>query len=65
MNGQALIANSKSNIDAWGKLGNPGWDWEALLPYYKRTFSFTLPFPQKQAELGLDYVDPEYAGLDR
>ncbi|KAL2844537.1 glucose-methanol-choline oxidoreductase-like protein [Aspergillus pseudoustus] len=60
INGQALIANSKSNIDAWGKLGNSGWDWETLLPYYKKSFSLTLPSEEKQREL--DYVEPEYAG---
>ncbi|KIA75446.1 hypothetical protein HK57_00090 [Aspergillus ustus] len=63
MNGQALIANSKSNIDAWGKLGNPGWDWETLLPFYKKSFSLTLPSEEKQKELGLDYVEPEYTGI--
>ncbi|KAL2793713.1 hypothetical protein BJX66DRAFT_351646 [Aspergillus keveii] len=62
MNGHALIANSNSNIDAWGKLGNAGWDWETLLHYYKKSLSLTLPSPEKQAELGLDYVSPEYAG---
>ncbi|KAL2855817.1 glucose-methanol-choline oxidoreductase-like protein [Aspergillus pseudodeflectus] len=62
MNGQALIANSKSNINAWARLGNSGWDWETLLPYYKKSFSLTLPSPEKRTELGLEYVDPEYAG---
>jgi hypothetical protein len=47
MNGHALIANSNSNTDAWGKLGNAGWDWETLLPYYKKSLSLTLPSPEK------------------
>ncbi|KAL3477160.1 hypothetical protein BJX99DRAFT_269940 [Aspergillus californicus] len=56
MNGQVLIANSKANIDAWGKLGNPGWDWETLRPYYQRAYTLSLPGKEKRKELGLDYA---------
>ncbi|KAE8147107.1 alcohol oxidase [Aspergillus avenaceus] len=59
---QALIANSKANVDAWGKLGNPGWDWETMAAYYQKAFTITLPSKEKQAELGLEYVDPKHAG---
>lgn len=30
VNGFAFISNSKSNVDAWADLGNPGWDWQAF-----------------------------------
>ncbi|KID81218.1 glucose-methanol-choline (gmc) oxidoreductase [Metarhizium guizhouense ARSEF 977] len=57
MNGQAFIANSKANVDAWGKLDNPGWDWDTLNSYYRKVFTLTLPEEKKQKELGLEYVD--------
>ncbi|KJZ72364.1 hypothetical protein HIM_08290 [Hirsutella minnesotensis 3608] len=62
INGQAFIANSKANVDAWGKLGNPGWDWDTLIPYYKKVFTLTLPSEEKQKELGLEYVDKSIIG---
>lgn len=57
MNGQAFIANSKANVDAWGKLDNPGWDWDTFNSYYRKVFTLTLPEEKKQKELGLEYVD--------
>ena len=27
---------SVQGLDAWEKFGNPGWDWEALAPYYRK-----------------------------
>ncbi|KAJ5728718.1 glucose-methanol-choline oxidoreductase-like protein [Penicillium malachiteum] len=59
MNGLAWIANSKSNVDAWGALGNPGWDWETVNPYYQKTYTLTLPSDEKCEELSLGYVDPQ------
>jgi choline dehydrogenase-like flavoprotein len=59
MNGQAFIANSKANIDAWGILDNPGWNWEELGPYYKKVYTMTLPSTEKQTELGLEYLDKQ------
>ncbi|KAF7371073.1 Alcohol oxidase [Mycena sanguinolenta] len=31
---------TKSDIDAFEKLGNPGWNWELLEPYYKKSQHF-------------------------
>ncbi|KAJ6002503.1 hypothetical protein N7451_005050 [Penicillium sp. IBT 35674x] len=58
MNGMAFIANSKANVDAWRGLGNPGWDWDTISPYYNKAYTLTLPqSEQKCKELGLEYVD--------
>jgi choline dehydrogenase-like flavoprotein len=64
VNGMAFIANSKVNVDAWGMLGNPGWDWETLNPYYKKTYTLTLPSEEKQKELGLEFVDESVNGCN-
>lgn len=53
----AFIGNSKANVDIWGALGNPGWDWETINPYYKKAYTLTLPSEEKCKELGLEYVD--------
>jgi choline dehydrogenase-like flavoprotein len=60
-NGLLYITNARANVDAWGKLGNPGWDWEILSPYYKK-YTLTLLSEEKQKELGLEYVDETLNG---
>lgn len=63
INGQAFIAPAQSDIDAWAKLGNPGWDWAGLAPSYKK--SYTLIPPPDQAtldHLGIDWISDEYRG---
>ncbi|KNG84351.1 hypothetical protein ANOM_009493 [Aspergillus nomiae NRRL 13137] len=62
MNGMAFIANSKINVNAWGALGNPGWDWDTLSTYYRKVFTLTLPSEDKRKELGLEYVDESANG---
>lgn len=27
---------SKSDFDRWAELGNPGWDYDGLFPYFKK-----------------------------
>jgi choline dehydrogenase-like flavoprotein len=36
LNGMMFDRGSPSDIDAWEELGNPGWNWKGLLPYYKK-----------------------------
>jgi choline dehydrogenase-like flavoprotein len=33
---------SAVDIDAWGRLGNIGWDWATLMPYYQRSETLQL-----------------------
>jgi len=62
LNGCAFIANSRTNVDAWQSIGNPGWGWDDMLPYYKKVYTLTLPSAEMQKELGLEYVDPQLHG---
>ncbi|KAI1346177.1 glucose-methanol-choline oxidoreductase-like protein [Xylaria sp. FL0043] len=66
INGQAFVATSKVNIDTWGKLGNPGWSWEKLEPYFKKSHTLALPSPDDpaHAHLHLDYIEPHVSGID-
>ncbi|KAF8075259.1 hypothetical protein FPV67DRAFT_624815 [Lyophyllum atratum] len=32
---------SRQEYDAWAELGNPGWDWESLFPYFTRMDTVT------------------------
>lgn len=63
INGQAFIAPAQADIDAWAKLGNQGWDWAGLAPFFKK--SYTLIPPKDEAtlkHLGIDWINDEYRG---
>ena len=64
INGEAFVATSKIGVDAWGKLGNPGWNWESLAPYYRKSHTLTLPSKAVREHLGLNYIDEKFRGLD-
>ena len=51
-----------AQIDAWEKLGNTGWNWASLLPYYKKSEGLQAP-TTAQISAGASY-DPEYHSLD-
>jgi choline dehydrogenase-like flavoprotein len=50
-----LNRGSASDYNAWEKLGNPGWGWEGMLPYFKKSVTFTPPGKWLQEEYGTTY----------
>lgn len=60
LNGLSFSATSKANVDAWGKLGNPGWDWSnfsrAVGKSYKLT---TMPSGKTEGHGPLQLTLPE------
>lgn len=57
-----MIAPSKASMDAWAKLGSPGWDWETMNPYYQKSHTLSLPSEFIREHLSIDYVDEEVRG---
>lgn len=49
-------------IDAWESLGNDGWNWTSLYPYYKKSEHFDPPTPLQVVE-GAAY-NPDFHGFD-
>ncbi|KAK0508304.1 hypothetical protein JMJ35_009388 [Cladonia borealis] len=41
INGMFFDRGSAPDYDAWVALGNPGWGWDDLLPYFKKSENFT------------------------
>ncbi|KLU86928.1 hypothetical protein MAPG_05935 [Magnaporthiopsis poae ATCC 64411] len=70
INGQFFDRGSASDYDAWAALGSPEfddyedkWDWEGLLPYFKKSVTFTEP--TKESTVGYGYTwdaDAAYGG---
>jgi choline dehydrogenase-like flavoprotein len=46
VNGMAFMRGSRADYDAWEELGNPGWGWKGLVPYFRKSTTFQLPSPE-------------------
>ncbi|PWW76307.1 GMC oxidoreductase [Tuber magnatum] len=63
LNGMMFDRGAPSDYDMWEDLGNPGWGWAGLLPYFKKSETFTPPKPEHVARFGITY-DPSVHGFD-
>ncbi|KAJ4366898.1 hypothetical protein N0V83_007427 [Neocucurbitaria cava] len=63
VNGMFFDRGSKSDYDAWETLGNPGWSFKDLLPYFKKSVTFTPPSPEVAAKYNYTWdVESAYGG---
>ncbi|KAI1258957.1 glucose oxidase [Xylariaceae sp. FL1019] len=62
INGMAYVRGDKTQFDAWEELGNPGWNWNELLPYLKKVEKMFSP-ESWQVDLGAS-MRPENHGFD-
>ncbi|KAF2795925.1 GMC oxidoreductase [Melanomma pulvis-pyrius CBS 109.77] len=60
VNGMAFDRASAADYDAWESLGNDGWGWSDLLPYFKKSTTFTPPLPALVKEFGITYDASAY-----
>jgi choline dehydrogenase len=56
------IRGNIAEFDAWEQLGNPGWNWESIFPYFKKSERYTIP-TESQLAAGATY-EPQYHGFD-
>ncbi|KAI4592934.1 hypothetical protein KJ359_010186 [Pestalotiopsis sp. 9143b] len=61
INGMTYLRGDRAEVDAWERLGNDGWNWDALWPHYKAVERFEVPTPA-QAAAGASW-DPAFHGL--
>ncbi|KIN02243.1 GMC oxidoreductase [Oidiodendron maius Zn] len=43
MKGTNYVRAEQAQIDSWETIGNQGWNWESLFPYYKKSEHFDAP----------------------
>lgn len=58
----AISMASKQDLDNWGELGNKGWSFEDLLPYYKKFETYHPASEASGKELGDKYLDKSLRG---
>ncbi|KAF3929267.1 hypothetical protein AA313_de0206609 [Arthrobotrys entomopaga] len=54
---------SRKDIDNWGLLGNAGWSWNALKPYFKKSEGYVAPTAQVRNDLQTQYILPAAHGM--
>ncbi|KAF4547877.1 GMC oxidoreductase-like protein 7 [Elsinoe fawcettii] len=55
VNGMAYNRGAAADYDAWEALGNQGWGFSSLLPYFRKSTTFNAPSPAVAKEFGLTY----------
>ncbi|GME41592.1 Glucose-methanol-choline oxidoreductase, partial [Neofusicoccum parvum] len=63
INGMFFDRAAAVDYDVWEQLGNPGWGWEGLLPYFKKMEKFTPADEDFAAEWNVSW-DLSAHGLD-
>lgn len=60
--GMTYLRAETAQIDAWERMGNKGWNWDSLMPYYKKSEYFESPY-ESQVEAGAAF-DPASHGTE-
>ncbi len=55
---------SRKDIDDWGELGNEGWSWDEIFPYFLKSETYSPPSAAAAARYGLTQLDPSLHGRD-
>ncbi|KAH8679004.1 GMC oxidoreductase-domain-containing protein [Tricladium varicosporioides] len=64
INGMCWTRGGKADYDAWETLGNPGWSWDGLLPYFKKTENYTNNVDAEFSHELFIQPDPSTHGTD-
>ncbi|KAK0622490.1 GMC oxidoreductase [Immersiella caudata] len=56
VNGMAVSRGQKQDYDAWEQLGSPGWGWNDIYRYFKKSSKFNEPKPEFKEKYGYVYT---------
>lgn len=59
INAHVWAPPTKAVLDAWAELGNVGWDWATMGPYYTRAFTLPQTPEELRRPLGVDGWSPD------
>ncbi|KAL8291154.1 hypothetical protein RB597_005513 [Gaeumannomyces tritici] len=64
VNGMAWDRGSAPDYDAWEALGNVGWGWDGLLPFFRKSSRFTPPAKEYVDQYGYEWQSEAYGDGD-
>ena len=53
---------SQRDIDDWGELGNSGWSWSALFPYFLKSEKYNAPSASISTQVDTTFIEPSLHG---
>jgi choline dehydrogenase-like flavoprotein len=62
LNFMLMVYPSRRILDSWGELGNTGWNFDVLFPYFQKSSTVYAPPQSARDTLGLDYLDESLTG---
>ncbi|KAK4086528.1 aryl-alcohol dehydrogenase [Purpureocillium lilacinum] len=62
LNFMMLLYPSRRSLDAWKAVGNPGWDYDTLAPYFRKFATVHGPPQAARDAVGLTYHDESLVG---
>lgn len=60
VNGMQFDRGADADYDAWAELGNKGWGWSGLRPYFMKSNSFDPPSEKTAKQFGITYEKSAY-----
>ncbi|KAF2127475.1 GMC oxidoreductase [Dothidotthia symphoricarpi CBS 119687] len=60
VNGMQFDRGADADYDAWAELGNKGWGWQDLKPYFMKSNHFDPPSKETTKEFGITYDRTAY-----
>ncbi|KAH6669876.1 alcohol oxidase [Halenospora varia] len=55
VNSMFFDRGSAEDYDNWERLGNPGWGWKGILPYFQKSVTFTPPSTELETSFNITY----------
>ncbi|KAI0839568.1 putative GMC oxidoreductase [Hypoxylon sp. FL0890] len=62
VNAEVFVPPSAIGFNAWETLGNPGWGWDGVAPYFRKFHTLVPPDEAVQKHLGLSWMDESTRG---
>ena len=53
---------SQQDINDWGKLGNKGWSWDELFPYFLKSETYNAPPLKTSEQIDTTFIVPSFHG---
>lgn len=57
INAEVFVPPSATGFDTWESLGNPGWGWPSVAPYFRKAYTLNPPSEPLGKHLDIDWID--------